>query len=382
MKPTGKILAMLIAPDTNVAPAFSQHQSVSTRRGSFSRRSTSSLIACPQPLHHTDPFASSSVANSAIPSHSFATHSHAAATTSPFPDFAGYGNQATAGLSSHSRRSSISSTGRLSLAAPTAALTNPFLEHAVVEPEYTPPTAAPTALPESTVQAITDELKSASAPGAESASSAAPDARKPAVVNTEDARKRAMDAVIGAGYWETEFLDRLMFLEADPTFTQLPADQLHQMNLSQELPAPLELLALGLGAEVVSEEAIRKDLHAARMRVVDALMEAQHLERVAQMYSHSAGAAAAGDIGGAAATAAVTKSRAPAPRAAAAGAKSDGTARRKVPKGGKAAAAASPKAKKASQEGSAKPAEKAGELKAALKKSPALKQWLKFAATI
>ncbi|CAI5495193.1 unnamed protein product [Closterium sp. Naga37s-1] len=347
MKPTGKILAMLIAPDTNVAPAFSQHQSVSTRRSSFSRRSTSSLIACPQPLHHTDPFASSSVANSAIPSHathSFATHSHAA---SSFPDFAGY-----------------------------AAAITEALETPPPSPECTPPTAAPTALPESTVQAITDELKSASA--------AAESAPKSAVVNAEDARKRAMDAVIGAGYWETEFLDRLMFLEADPTFTQLPADQVHQMNLSQELPAPLELLALGLGAEVVSEEAVRKDLHAARMRVVDALMEAQHLERVAQMYSYSADAAAASDIGGAAATAdvKVAKSRTPAPRAATAGTKSDGSARRKVPKGGKAAAAASPKAKKASQEGSAKPAEKGGELKAALKKSPALKQWLKFAATI
>ncbi|CAI5998812.1 unnamed protein product [Closterium sp. NIES-64] len=263
----------------------------------------------------------------------------------------------------------------LSLAAPAAAITE-ALEQPPPSPEYTPPTAAPTALPDSTAQAITDELKSASAAGAESA--------KSAVVIAEDARKRAMDAVIGAGYWETEFLDRLMFLEADPTFTQLPADQVHQMNLSQELPAPLELLALGLGAEVVSEEAIRKDLHAARMRVVDALMEAQHLERVAQMYSYSVDAAAASDIGGAAATAdvKVAKSRTPAPRAATAGTKSYGSARRKVPKGGKAAAAASPKAKKASQEGSAKPAEKGGELKAALKKSPTLKQWLKFAATI
>ncbi|CAI5501316.1 unnamed protein product [Closterium sp. Naga37s-1] len=334
---------MLIAPDTNVAPAFSQHQSVSTRRSSFSRRSTSSLIACPQPLHHTDPFASSSVANSAIPSHanhSFATHSHAAAAASSFPDFAGYGNTATAGFGSHSRRSSFSSTGQLSLAAPAAAITE-ALEQPPPSPEYTPPTAAPTSLPDSTVQAITDELKSVSVAGAESTP-------KPSVVNAEDARKRAMDAVIGAGYWETEFLDRLMFLEADPTFTQLPADQVHQMNLSQELPAPLELLALGLGAEVVSEEAIRKDLHAARMRVVDALMEAQHLERVAQMYSYSADAAAASDIGGAAATAA--KFRTPAPRVATAGTKSDGSARRKVPEGGKAAAAARPKAKKASQE--------------------------------
>ncbi|GJP30105.1 hypothetical protein CLOM_g22315 [Closterium sp. NIES-68] len=428
MKPTGKILAMLIAPDSNVAPAFSQHQSVSvsTRRGSFGqRRSTSSMIACPQPLHYSDPFASShalssnvactvsgSVANSAIPSHAthpFATHhSHAAAATT-FPDFAAYGNTvATAGFCGHSRRSSFSSTRRLSFtgaaaaaAAPptvTESLSQELPEHTVFEPVSPPPSAAPTPLPESTVQALT-------APASDSAAESSADAaRKPACGGAADARKRAMDAVVRAGYWETEFLDRLMFLEADPTFTQLPADQLHQMNLSQELPAPLELLALGLGAEVVSEEEVRKDLHAARMRVVDALMEAQHLDRVAQRYSYNADdAAAAGDAAGAAAGAAAScgvpgfratgatnttsRSKASVPRVAAAGTDSTSSVRRKVPKGKKAdpkggkkaaAAAAAESKGKVPHDGS----EKGGELKAALKKSPALKQWLKFAATI